>query len=124
MNCQLRAYCVLTDVSLTTQLCVSIQSQLRTNVNVLADHRGIIANGAQRMYPFCTYTITTRSYGFNMHTCVYAFKMGGASNFRVVDVLYARYAALFLFCNLNKVLYGLVSAPNVHIIKEHEDSSV
>jgi len=89
------------DMSLSTQRCVSIQFQLLTNV--MADHRGIIANGAQPMYPFCTPTMTAPSCGFNVHTYAYAFKTGGASNFRVVvvDVLSAT------LCNMNKVLYGL-----------------
>ena len=65
------------------------------------------------MCPFCTYTITTRSYDFNVHTFMYAFKMGGAWNFRVVDVPFApfaRYAALFPFGILNKVFYMVWSA--------------
>ena len=94
-------------MSLTTQLCVPIQSRLDTSTNVMVDQWWIRRKGAQRMYALCTYFISTPSYSFNVHTTtyVYAFKKGGASNFRVVDVPYAA-----LFCNLNnnKVLYGPV----------------
>lgn len=96
-------------MTLTTQLCVSIQSRLDTNTNGMVDHWWIRRKGAQRTYALCTYIISTPSYGFNVHTTtyVYAFKKGGASNFRVV-VVDVPYAALFCNLNNNKVLYGLV----------------
>ena len=101
------------EASLTTQLCVSIQSRLGTNTKDIVDHWWIGRNGAQRTYAMCIYIIS-----FDVHTStshVYAFKKGGASNPRVVDVVDlvvfdVPYAAIF--CNLNnnnnKVLCGLV----------------
>jgi hypothetical protein len=76
----------------------------------MADHRGIIANGAVHVPLLYLYNSNPfMRLGFNVHTYVYAFETGGASNFQVVGVPYAA------LCNLNKVLYGpesLKCSPN------------
>ena len=99
------------DATLTTQLCVSIQSRLGTSTKDIVDHWWIRRNGAQRKYAMCIYIIS-----FDVHTStsyVYAFKKGGASSSRLVDavvVFDVPYATLFrnLNNNNNTVLCGLV----------------